>query len=180
MRTFIAVEIPAGVRERVTTLIDEQRKKALPVKWVPFENLHITVKFLGEIDEEMKEKTAGVLQDVCQRHKRFSAGFSGIGCFPDHRRPRVVWIGIDTGAEHLSALAHDIEELLVPFGFKKEKRFHPHLTIGRIKKPCRIDGILHTEFATEPFLAQRLTLFKSTLTPQGALYDSLGIFNLSE
>ncbi len=178
MRTFIAVEIPAGIREQVITLIDEQRKKTLPVKWVPFENLHITVKFLGEIDEDMKEKIAGVLQDVCQRHRKFEVGFSGIGCFPDPGRPRVVWIGIDTGADQLSALAHDIDELLAPFGFKKEKRFHPHLTIGRIKKPCRIDGILHTEFTTEPFLVQRLILFKSTLTPQGALYEGLGIFTL--
>ncbi len=180
MRTFIAVEIPAGIRERVTALIADEGKKALPVKWVPFENLHITVKFLGEIDEEMKEKTAGVLQDVCQRHHRFEVGFSGIGCFPDSRRPRVLWIGINAGADHLSALARDIDDLLVPFGFKKENRFHPHLTIGRIKKPCRIDGILHAEFTTRPFLVQRLTLFRSTLTPQGALYDSLGTFSLSE
>jgi 2'-5' RNA ligase len=180
MRTFIAVEIPADIRKQVTVLVDEQKTKALPVKWVAFENLHITVKFLGEIDEDMKEKTAGVLQDVCQRHQRFSVGFSGIGCFPDPSRPRVVWIGIDTGADHLSALAHAVDEQLVSFGFKKEKRFHPHLTIGRIKKPCRIDGILGTEFTTQPFLVQRLTLFKSTLTPQGAVYDSLGIFDLSE
>jgi 2'-5' RNA ligase len=178
MRTFIAAEIPESIRKQVIALVDEERKKALPVKWVPFENLHITVKFLGEIDEEMKAKTAGVLQEVCQQHQRFTVGFSGIGCFPDPRRPRVVWIGIETGADHLSVLAHDLDEQLASFGFKKEKRFHPHLTIGRIKKPCRIDGILHTEFTTQPFLVERLTLFKSTLTPQGALYDSIGSYNL--
>ena len=179
MRTFVAVPVPDTVRKQVTLFLEEYRSKRLPVKWVTRENLHITVKFLGEIDEKMKDRIAAVLQEVCRRHHGFEVGFSGVGCFPDPRRPRVVWIGTDTGADRLSGLAQDIDGQLESLGFRKEKRFHPHLTIGRIKKECSIDAILGAEFSTEPFSVQQLILFKSTLTPQGALYDSLATFELA-
>jgi 2'-5' RNA ligase len=179
MRTFIAVEIPAGIRRQVTDFIDGHKRKTLPVKWVAYENLHITVKFLGEIDADMKQKITAVLQDVCRLHNRFEMGFSGIGCFPDRRRPRVLWIGTEQGAVELTALAHDIDERLAAYGFRQEKRFHPHLTIARMRKPCTIDEILACEFATEPFPVGSVTLFKSTLTPQGPLYDTLATVDLA-
>lgn len=180
MRTFIAVEIPAGIRKRVTGFIDGHKKKALPVKWVSYENLHITVKFLGEIVADMKQQITAVLHDVCRHHNRFEIGFSGIGCFPDRSRPRVLWIGIEQGAAQLSALAHEIDERLAAYGFKQEKRFHPHLTIGRIRKPCTVDEILACEFAAEPFPAGSVTLFRSTLTPEGPRYDPLDTVDLAE
>jgi 2'-5' RNA ligase len=173
MRTFIAVQIPEDIRRKVTGFTDGHKKKALPVKWVSYENLHITVKFLAEIDDTMKQRVTAVLQETCLRHSRFEIGFSGVGCFPDRKRPRVLWIGIEPGAVQLSAMARDIDELLEPLGFRKDERFHPHLTIGRIKKPCRIDGVLQTEFRTEPFPVHTVTLFRSTLTPQGPRYSSL-------
>jgi len=179
MRTFIAAEIPAGIRRQVTGFIDGHKKKALPIKWVSYENLHITVKFLGEIDADMKQRITAVLHDVCQLHDRFEIGFSGIGCFPDPRRPRVLWVGIEQGAAQLSALAHDIDERHAALGFKQEKKFHPHLTIGRIRKPCMVDEILAGEFAAEPFPVGSVTLFRSTLTPEGPRYDPLDTVDLA-
>lgn len=180
MRTFVAFEIPVEVRKKVDGFIQLQKTKTLPIKWVPYENLHITAKFLGEIDAHMLTQVHAVLQRVSRHHRRFQMGFSGIGCFPGPERPRVVWIGIQPGADQLSAIARELEEQMEPLGFRQEKRFHPHLTIGRIKKPCLIDEILEGRFSSEPFAVHGVTLFKSTLTPRGPLYDRLGAFDLAE
>ena len=103
-----------------------------------------------------------------------------MGCFPDAKRPRVLWVGVEQGGERLCTIARAFEEGLAQYGFKKEKRFHPHLTLGRIKKPCVVDAVLEKSIATESFSVDMIVLFKSTLTPQGAVYEPIETFPLGK
>jgi 2'-5' RNA ligase len=178
MRTFLAVEIPESVRKVIHDLIQIEAKKELPIKWVKFENLHITLKFLGEIEENNKSKMAPAIAEICQKHSPFSVQLAGLGCFPNPRNPRVVWVGVKQGGEELCTIAADLEEELARFGFKEEKRFHPHLTIGRIKKFCKVDDILTKSVSTDVFRVNSIVFFKSTLKPDGPIYEKLDRYTL--
>ncbi len=179
MRTFIGVEVPKKEREIIWRLIQEQRKKNLPIKWVEFENLHITLKFLGEIDEKKLDSLLPILTTISKGTKRFSIGLENIGCFPSIRNPRVLWIGVSIGAEELINLAIEIESNLNKIGFKKEgKKFHPHLTIGRLKTPCKVEDILNQTIKTDIFEIKDFILFKSNLLPTGPVYEKLKVFSL--
>jgi 2'-5' RNA ligase len=116
------------------------------------------------------------LQDIGSRQHVFSVTLKHFGCFPHARRPRVLWIGLEKGAEHLMRVARDIDESLQQCGFPRDSRFHLHLTIGRAKRQCTITDILKHEFLSEEFKVNTLVLFKSTLTPQGAIYEVLETF----
>lgn len=135
--------------------------------------MHITLKFLGEIDEEKIKKIASLVKEIAGGYDSFEVSLKGVGCFPDAKRPRVLWVGVDQGSEKLCTIAHALEEGLTQYGFKKEKRFHPHLTLGRTKKPCTVDAVLEKSIMTESFRVDAIVLFKSTLTPQGAIYKEL-------
>jgi 2'-5' RNA ligase len=176
MRTFIAVEIPKEIRKSIHARIQTFNALALPVKWVSFDNLHITLKFLGEIAEERKNEIGPLLQGVADRYGSFSITLRQYGCFPNARRPRVIWIGVNQGSQFLSNLAHDVDDALTGCGFVPEEHFHPHLTIGRVKRPCSIDNILNQEYISEPFIVTTLVLFKSTLTPRGSVYQALATY----
>jgi 2'-5' RNA ligase len=178
MRTFLAVEIPEHIRKQIDIFLHEEAGKNLPIKWVTFNNLHITLKFLGEIDEKMKKEITPALHEVAKTYRSFNMNLEGIGCFPSPRNPRVLWIGAKQGSEMLCKIAQELEEKLARFNFKKEKRFHPHLTIGRIKKFCLVNDILEKEMKTESFPIRAITLFKSTLKPEGPIYEELQKFPL--
>lgn len=178
MRTFLAIEVPQYLRKKVDSLIQEEKKRGLPIKWVACDNLHITLKFLGEIDGIKKDEIAPVIAEVSKRYTPFKVRLEGLGCFPSPRNPRVLWVGVTDGAETLGRLASDLEERLSQFDFKKEKRFHAHLTIGRIKKFCKIDDILSKSITTDAFGVDAITLFKSTLKPEGPIYEELKKFTL--
>lgn len=178
MRTFLAIEIPKHIRKKINTFIQEEKEKNLPIKWVKFDNLHITLKFLGEIDEKKKQEMTPAIQEVAKQYTSFNMSLEGVGCFPSPRNPRVLWIGAKEGSEHLCTIAQVLEEKLVQFGFKEEKRFHPHLTIGRIKKFCKVDTLLEKDIKTEFFSINSITLFKSTLKPEGPIYEELTRFHV--
>jgi len=178
MRTFIAVEVPEKIRREIDSFIKEQAKQNVPIKWVKFDNLHITLQFLGEIDESKKKETAAVIAEIARKFTRLQVKLEGIGCFPSPRNPRVLWIGVKEGAEKLCEIAQSLETALSRSGFKEEKRFHPHLTIGRIKTSCKVDNILEKNIETEPFQVNSITLFKSTLKPEGPIYEELENFPL--
>ena len=179
MRTFLAVEIPRRIKEGISDFIEEERKKDLPIKWVEFRNLHITLKFLGEISEDKKKVITPVIKEVTENFQRFQINLEGIGCFPAPKNPRVLWIGVKKGSDRLNDIANGLEEKLAQLGIKKEKRFHAHLTIGRIKKFCQIDEILVKDIKTELFVVNMISFFKSTLTPKGQIYEMIETFKLA-
>ena len=173
MRTFIAIEIPKDIRKKVDNLIKEFKEKGLPIKWVKFENLHITLKFLGEVEEGRLNEITSALKEVSKGHSGFSINLEDLGCFPSNKNPRVLWIGVKQGKEEVVELARALEDCFIRLGFRAERRFHPHLTIGRIKKFCLIDEIISMNFQSRPFLVDSFSLFKSTLRPEGPIYERL-------
>lgn len=173
MRTFLAVEIPQRVRARVWHIVEREKQKELPIKWVKIENMHITLKFLGEIEEKQQADISHTVEQVVSQHEAFAVNLKDIGCFPNPKYPRVLWVGVEKGSEELCTLAREIDEQLVRLGFRKEKRFHPHLTIARMRKPCMVDHILSHDLETDTFKAEAVVLFKSTLTPHGPIYEPL-------
>jgi 2'-5' RNA ligase len=176
MRTFIAIEVPEKIRKEIDNVITDEKKRGFPITWVKFANLHITLKFLGEIDESKKEKITPVLKRVVNDVTPFHVSLEGIGCFPTPKNPRVIWVGVKEGQENLCSIAQRVETALAQYGFKEEKRFHPHLTIGRIKKFCRVDEMLSRQISSDLFAVNTIVLFKSTLKPDGPTYEALHTF----
>jgi 2'-5' RNA ligase len=161
VRTFLAVAVPQPIRMHVWRIAENERQKDVAVKWVGLDNIHITLKFLGEIDEKQQADISRSMQQIAAQHESFVVNLKGIGCFPNPKYPRVLWVGVDKGSDELCTLAREIDEQLVVFDFRPEKRFHPHVTIARMRKPCVIDHILNQSIATD------------TLTQQGAIYEPL-------
>ncbi|OGC43138.1 2'-5' RNA ligase [candidate division WOR-3 bacterium RBG_13_43_14] len=175
----MAVEITESARKSLAKIVDGFRKKNLPVKWVKPQNMHITTKFLGDIDESMLAKVQNIARGICHDIARFDLRLSGLGCFPRPSNPRIVWVGIDQGGPELSALVSVLEGSLNSLGFKQEERFHPHLTIGRTRQACRIDEILKTEIQSDVFCINNVVLFESILTPTGPMYKVIEKFDLA-
>ena len=134
IRTFIAVETSAAVRQRAVELIERLRLSQADVKWVEPHHLHLTLKFLGDVPAANTADICGAIADVTQQLQPLEISFRGAGAFPDPHRPRTVWLGVDGGLEPLTELAAAIEQRLADLGYPREARhFHPHLTLGRVR-----------------------------------------------
>ncbi len=175
MRSFIAVEVPAGIQKKVGEYIDSISGLVHDVKWVSEKNLHFTIKFLGEIDDEVFCRVKECVERVAAEYSSFTMGISGVGFFPAEEHPKVVWIGADGGVDTLLYLFQDMERCLEHIGFDREsKTFSPHLTIGRAKKFKKVTipaGL--PDFETVMFDVGSIVIMKSTLTPDGPIYEKL-------
>jgi len=177
MRLFIAIELPAELKSTVGRL----RVEIPGARWVPAEQIHLTLAFLGEVEENCLGALSGELARI--RLPSFRLSFSGTGCFPDRRRPRVLWIGLQPEAR-LQQLAAKVHEVLLACGIPQEERpFSPHITLARLKMapPRAADTFLdqQQELKLPPFFVQEFSLFQSRLTPQGALHTPLRAFPLA-
>lgn len=134
MRTFIAVHLPDIVKTHIRQLQDALRRCGAPLRWVQPENMHLTLLFLGEIDESKIQPICSVLRLAAENHTPFDILFSGLGTFPNRKAPRVLWIGVQEGARPLCNLQQDIQQQItsLQLSFDK-KKFHPHVTLGRSK-----------------------------------------------
>jgi 2'-5' RNA ligase len=155
------------------------------VRWVPVESVHLTLKFLGEVDDKLVPKIEEALAAVAAGAKPFPLSLSGCGCFPNARAPRVLWVGLGGGAGEAGALAAAVDEALAPLGFDREKRpFKAHLTIGRAKDPREAAGTAARklsqlgEFAAPAERLTAMSLVKSTLTREGSIYEEIGTWRL--
>lgn len=185
IRTFISINLDESLKKEINNLLMDIKKHDLAVKWVPPENLHITLKFLGHIPEDKIEKVKERLSDLTSRFNPFILRFRGIGFFPDRKRPRVIWVDI-SDTDTLRDLQEMIEERLTEIGFEREDRgFSPHLTIGRIKSLGdreRLTGLIDTikdrEFGS--IKVDRVSLMRSDLRPGGAKYSVIAEFPLKK
>ncbi len=176
MRLFSAVEIPEEAKEKIYNLHKGIQTSAI-VKWVREENLHITLKFFGEVD--LPPQVVEVVKEASKDLSPFEVSLQGLGAFPGQRRIVVLWVGIDLGKEKLIDLYRGIENQGCRFGFKKEGReYTPHITIGRVKRGKL--SFPEVGISYSPFLAKEVTLFKSTLTPKGPIYEVVEHFPLGE
>jgi len=184
IRSFIAIELSENILSAIADL-QRQLKKQVPegtVRWVRPEGIHLTLQFLGDVPAVKINSIAQALTEACTSCHPFSITVGGLGCFPNARRPRVTWIGVDEPTGTLAALQKAIERAMVPLGFTPEKRaFHPHLTLGRTQRRATRDQIqaLGTLITTTqaPFLEQmdvhQVCLIRSDLRPTGAEYTRL-------
>lgn len=175
MRAFIAVDLPAVLKEKIANSIIHLKKCDVNAKWVRLENIHLTLKFLGEVKEEQIEEIKRALTEVATGFSPLVAKFTGFGFFPNERRPRVFFVSTDK-EEILKDIYQRIENRLEELGFPKENRFKTHITLCRFKSLENIDCIerevrkvkLEGEFAIE-----QITLFKSTLSRSGPVYEKI-------
>ncbi|MEN6356528.1 MAG: RNA 2',3'-cyclic phosphodiesterase [Armatimonadota bacterium] len=134
IRTFVAVLMDDAIRRRVAEVQSQLKKLAPDVKWVAPENFHITMKFLGNVDEAVLPDVISAVEEGAQGFSPFDLAISSVGAFPNPARARVVWVGSADGREKLAELARSIDKKLVEMGFEKEdKPFKAHITIGRVK-----------------------------------------------
>ncbi len=183
MRCFISINLPEKLKREIHDTTEELRRRKSDVKWVLAENLHITLKFLGEVSEDAVKELQRGLSSVAEKSNSFRMGLRGLGMFPDKRRPRVVWIDlIDT--DELKKLQEMVEKATITLGFEKEDRpFSPHLTIGRVKSfmgmgylLTAVEAIKDKDFGN--IGVDAFSLMKSDLKPSGAQYTTLAEFHL--
>lgn len=184
MRLFVAIETPAPLRVALEGVCERGRRGG--VLWVPAENAHLTLKFLGEVEEDLAPKIEAALAPVAAAVATYDLALGGGGCFPHERAPRVIWIGLAAGTAETVRLAAAVEEALTPLGFAPEKRpLRAHLTIGRVKDPAAGGGAARAkiktlqDFRTDSAPAADLVLYQSTLTPQGSRYRAVARFPLA-
>ena len=186
IRVFIALELPAKSKQTLAEVIQKPRTE-LPngVGWVNPSGIHLTLKFLGDIDSS---SVAGILEAMRSAVKpkqgeRFGLRLSGLGVFPNPEQPRVLWAGLDGDLAALRSLQERVDQSVSQLGFAKERRpFTPHLTIGRVRNGAtselrrRVGGFLATTHieAGESWQPDAIHLIQSTLTPEGAVYSHLG------
>jgi 2'-5' RNA ligase len=185
IRAFVAIKVDPGVAERIAAVQSELDKSLKGIRWVKAENLHLTLKFLGSVGAEKVTPIAEALDGALDSTPRFSVACRGLGVFPDIRRAKVLWAGLD--GEPLIDLAAKVEDALEPIGFAREKRgFKPHLTIGRWRDAAGRPDTLRREL--EPRQRQdfgvskmnEVIFFQSVLKPGGAVYTPLRVFPLAE
>jgi 2'-5' RNA ligase len=180
VRLFVAIDVPDGIRDAIESeIVDQLRDRVQGARWTRPEGRHLTLKFLGNVDDERVGPIGEVLRETASRHASFEAVFAELGGFPNLRRPRVLWIGIGEGAEPMSALARNVESDLEPLGFEPEGRpFQGHLTLARFKEPRVID-VPEVAVQLNRFSVNEIALLQSRLHPKGARYSVVDEFALS-
>lgn len=184
IRAFLAVQTSPAVQAGAGGLIDNLAQRTDGVKWVAPEDLHITLKFFGDIPVEETHAISRAVSQAVEQFKSFEILVAGAGAFPDIGRPRTVWLGVTEGREQFISLASAIDERLADAGYPPERRqFHPHVTIGRVRGR-QSDGTLADLLAEleqayiGPSYVEELVLFSSTLERAGPIYSRVATIEL--
>jgi 2'-5' RNA ligase len=184
VRAFIAIELSPAIRSKLQAL--QARLKAdIPsglVRWVNPDGIHLTLQFLGDVPADQIDAVAAAVRTASAPHAPFTFAVQEMGCFPNLRRPRVVWVGVDEPGGTLANLQRDIARAIRPLGFKPEQRaFSPHLTLGRVKtsQPDALgslgDYVAQSQVKVGTQQAHEVHLMRSELYPSGAVYTALAI-----
>lgn len=183
IRAFLAIDPPQELLDQVGRIQDQLRKTIQgDVRWVRQEGIHLTIKFFGNISESDVANISLVVENTTSKVAPFTLGMKRVGVFPDVKRPRVLWLGMDGDVDTLIRLQKEVDTELQKYGFEKEDRFfRPHLTLARIKEPRGLIGLAKImqkseDYEAGSFSASGLNLFKSDLTPKGAVYTKLSYF----
>lgn len=184
MRLFVAVNFPAPVRRVLADLTAQLAEAGLPVRWTPESAFHLTLRWLGDRDDEDRAAVTAILQEIGARFEPFDGAFGSLGAFPSPRRPRVIWIAVEAGPR-LRLLRDELERRLARDGFGRDDRsFRPHVTLGRAKRDAR-PGAFRPFVATSdtlgidaPFPVSSVDLVRSHLEPGGARYERLAAVEL--
>lgn len=186
IRTFIAIELNNETQNSLAKIQSQLRTSGADVKWVEPKNIHLTLKFLGDIDTDLIGEIKNVVEDLANNHQKFTATIKELGGFPNTRSPRVIWVGIQEGKENTSSIVMDLENNISKLGIPKENRdFLSHITLGRVRSPInrlKLTELLNKNknIPTLIFVVEKITLFKSTLTPRGPIYEAIAEVILKE
>jgi 2'-5' RNA ligase len=178
-RAFIAIDLPESVKSFLSEAQAALKLYGFRVKWVLPQNIHLTLKFLGDTATADTNKIAKAMTLAARKCRMMSLTAKGIGIFPNVRRPRVIWAGLNGQLETLANLQQTLDAHLAGLGFARDTRaFKSHLTLGRVKGKIASDPMKAAidklkEFESEPFETQQLILFKSELRPTGAVYTKV-------
>ncbi|MGB9617928.1 MAG: RNA 2',3'-cyclic phosphodiesterase [Desulfomonilaceae bacterium] len=183
VRCFVALELPEEVKSFVAAVAAELRLKIKDAKWVSVQGMHLTLKFLGDVPSGAIPAVGKALEEPFAVRGPIQLKVQGLGCFPNMKRPRVIWLGITDSQSALQPLVQKIEDALVPLGIPRETRsFKPHLTLARMKDAGDLsrdmEFIMERQTATGPsFSINSAVLFESVLRPQGAQYHPIKRFS---
>ena len=179
-RSFLAFELKEEIKETISKITNEIKPLLPDIRWTRPENIHLTVVFMGNIDESYVDVIDRSARNICRGYEPFNIFLNGIGIFGTRRNPRVIWIGLGGDIKKMAALRDDLSKSLKPLGIRQEKRpFKPHLTIGRFKKqpagPYNFNRILHRykHLHTSEHTQKILTMYKSELRQRGAVYTKI-------
>lgn len=176
MRTFIAIEIPSEIKKILLEAQNQLDKDKAKLKIT--KDFHLTLKFLGEVDETKIEEIKQKLSEI--KFDSFETSLTDIGVFPNESYIRVVWIGLDDHKNNIINLQKEIDSKIELLGFKKDTRFHPHVTLARVKfvedKERFIKNLKEIKIKKETFQITEFKLIKSILTPEGPVYEDLAVF----
>ncbi len=172
IRAFIAIPLPDEIKATLLATIERLKGKTRGMKWVRSDALHVTLKFLGDIPEDLVGELSRELDGCIREYPVFTLSLSGLGAFPGLKRPRVVWAGLGGEMKELSALARSVEAACARCGLPEEKRpFSAHITLGRLKAPTVLD--LDNSSLTGKFAVSEVLLIRSELLPGGPRYTVL-------
>ena len=180
MRIFVAVDVPDEIKGVISTAFEGLKSGVEGVRWVKPENIHLTVKFIGDYEERKLDRLVDEVRKAALRSPRFTALLGGCGAFSSPRKARVIWVDMREGGEGAAVVARKVDSRLGKIGVKRENRpFRAHLTLGRLKRPkdCsdmldRLDDDLE-ELSEMPFDVQEIVLYRSILSSEGSTYVSL-------
>jgi len=177
-RLFIAIDLPKPVKNRLEVL----QKHIDGVKWIELQQMHLTIRFLGNVDEELYQKLLSNLKKI--RSPSFVYSIKGVGVFPNIHRPKVLWAGVEAD-DRLSILYQKIEEVVISSGFDPQERdYKPHITLGRVKRrlhseECQTFLGKHENLEITDIKVDNFILYQSRLTRHGALHQQLQQYSLS-
>lgn len=189
VRTFIAIQFPDRIKhlidESITPLRDQVGDRF--VRWVDASLYHLTVKFLGDVKEELLGDIQQVIRECGSAGQCFELDVGDFGVFPGIRKPRVLWVGLEARSNALTSLKESLERSLAPLGFDRENRnFHPHVTVGRVRRRVSHQDTVNLATTLDGFSLGRLAemkidqvfLMRSELTSSGPIYTPIGRFQL--
>ena len=186
VRTFIAIDPGRAIRERMVALQENLARIGAEVKWVEADNLHVTLLFLGEVDNRDLMPVCRAVEEAAHAHQPFDLSIEGAGCFPNMRRPRVVWIGVGKGMEEVRALHDALEGPLLKLGCyrREERQFTPHVTLGRIRTDKPLDQLAEAlvkkkHYQAGETLIREVLVMSSELSPKGPAYTVMSRAGLS-
>lgn len=179
MRCFIAIELPESVRTQLAGLQEELKRHDWPVRWTRPEQIHLTVKFLGDVPDPDIPGLCAAIQEIARRTPPFTLDIGSAGCFPPRGRVRTIWSDVREPPPALAELQQQIESAMTEFGIARENRaYHPHLTIGRARNQGASSEarelLRHfTSFEAGAFDVEDIVLFHSELTPKGPIHTPI-------
>jgi len=175
VRLFVAIELPENLKKSLSEVISSLAKSRVNAKWVNTESLHMTLKFLGNTDEDKLPKIIATLDDISRNQTPFTVNISKIQLFPPRGKPRILSVGTDQ-QEHLKSLAAELQDQLEKCDFSKEGRFKPHITLARFKGTRNISQLMQLAKSAKlsgSFSVAAFTLYESTLTATSPIYKVL-------